>query len=37
VEEPRACARCGRPVKGRARYCGSCSLALLQGDVPADE
>jgi len=27
---PRACARCGRPVKGRARYCGSCSLILLQ-------
>ena len=34
VTEPKACARCGRPVKGRARYCGSCSLALLQGDVP---
>ncbi|HEX9299356.1 MAG TPA: MBL fold metallo-hydrolase [Actinomycetota bacterium] len=31
--EPRACARCGRTVKGRARYCGSCSLALLQGDA----
>jgi glyoxylase-like metal-dependent hydrolase (beta-lactamase superfamily II) len=27
---PRACARCGKPVKGRARYCGSCSLILLQ-------
>lgn len=27
---PRACERCGRPVKGRARYCGSCSLILLQ-------
>jgi len=34
VSEPRSCARCGRPVTGRARYCGSCSLALLQGDVP---
>ena len=34
IVEPKACARCGRPVKGRARYCGSCSLALLQGDVP---
>ena len=33
VAEPRTCARCGRPVKGRAHYCGSCSLALLQGDV----
>jgi len=28
--EPRACARCGRPVRGRARLCGSCSLAVLQ-------
>jgi glyoxylase-like metal-dependent hydrolase (beta-lactamase superfamily II) len=28
---PRACARCGRPVAGRTRYCGACSLALLQG------
>lgn len=27
---PRSCQRCGRPVKGRARYCGSCSLILLQ-------
>ncbi len=33
IIEPKACARCGRPVKGRARYCGSCSLALLQGDA----
>jgi glyoxylase-like metal-dependent hydrolase (beta-lactamase superfamily II) len=31
VLEPRSCARCGRPVRGRARYCGSCSLILLQG------
>lgn len=28
--EPRSCARCGRPVRGRARLCGSCSLAVLQ-------
>ncbi len=28
--EPRACARCGRPVKGRGWLCRSCSLALLQ-------
>jgi glyoxylase-like metal-dependent hydrolase (beta-lactamase superfamily II) len=33
VVEPKSCARCGRPVKGRARYCGSCSLAVLQGDA----
>lgn len=29
---PRSCARCGRRVTGRARYCSSCSLALLQGE-----
>ena len=29
--EPRACARCGRPVRGKATYCGACSLAMLQG------
>jgi glyoxylase-like metal-dependent hydrolase (beta-lactamase superfamily II) len=28
--EPRRCARCGRPVRGRARLCKSCSLAVLQ-------
>ena len=28
--EPRMCERCGRPVRGRARLCGSCSLATLQ-------
>lgn len=28
--EPRTCTRCGRPVKGRARLCGPCSLAVLQ-------
>jgi glyoxylase-like metal-dependent hydrolase (beta-lactamase superfamily II) len=27
---PRTCDRCGRPVKGRARLCGPCSLAVLQ-------
>jgi glyoxylase-like metal-dependent hydrolase (beta-lactamase superfamily II) len=27
---PRACRRCGRPVNGRTRYCGSCSLIVLQ-------
>jgi glyoxylase-like metal-dependent hydrolase (beta-lactamase superfamily II) len=30
--EPAACARCGRPVRGRGRYCAACSLALLQGE-----
>jgi glyoxylase-like metal-dependent hydrolase (beta-lactamase superfamily II) len=29
--EPKACARCGKPVNGRARYCPSCSLIILQG------
>jgi glyoxylase-like metal-dependent hydrolase (beta-lactamase superfamily II) len=29
---PRTCERCGRRVKGRARYCSSCSLAILQGE-----
>jgi len=32
---PAACERCGRPVQGRGRYCGPCSLALLQGDASA--
>jgi glyoxylase-like metal-dependent hydrolase (beta-lactamase superfamily II) len=27
---PRACARCGRSVQGRARYCSTCSLVILQ-------
>ena len=35
IDEPRACARCGRPVKGRARLCGSCSLAVLQDTADA--
>jgi glyoxylase-like metal-dependent hydrolase (beta-lactamase superfamily II) len=30
--EPRSCERCGREVRGRARYCGPCSLAVLQED-----
>jgi glyoxylase-like metal-dependent hydrolase (beta-lactamase superfamily II) len=35
---PRACARCGRPVKGRAHYCASCSLVMLQeGSEPRSE
>lgn len=28
--EPRRCARCGRPVRGHARLCSVCSLAVLQ-------
>lgn len=28
--EPKRCERCGRPVRGRARLCASCSLAVLQ-------
>ena len=34
--EPRACARCGRPVKGRGRLCGACSLAVLQDTAEAE-
>ncbi len=30
LSEPRSCERCGRPVRGRARLCGRCSLAVLQ-------
>ena len=29
---PRTCQRCGRPVRGKARYCSSCSLAILQAE-----
>jgi glyoxylase-like metal-dependent hydrolase (beta-lactamase superfamily II) len=32
---PRACRRCGRPVKGRGSYCSSCSLVLLQEGAAA--
>jgi len=28
--EPRSCERCGRPVRGRVRLCGSCTVAALQ-------
>jgi glyoxylase-like metal-dependent hydrolase (beta-lactamase superfamily II) len=27
---PRSCRRCGKAVKGRAIYCGSCSFIMLQ-------
>ncbi len=30
LADPRACERCGRPVRGRGRLCGPCSLAVLQ-------
>lgn len=30
ASEIRACARCGRPVVGRGRFCASCGLILLQ-------
>jgi len=30
LSRPRTCARCGQPVRGRARMCGPCSLAVLQ-------
>lgn len=34
---PKACARCGRPVKGRGMYCQSCMLTMLQeGAARAD-
>lgn len=36
IAEPKTCARCGRPVRGRARYCSSCSLILLQEAAPGD-
>jgi glyoxylase-like metal-dependent hydrolase (beta-lactamase superfamily II) len=29
---PRTCQRCGRRVKGKARFCNSCSLAMLQAE-----
>lgn len=29
-----ACARCGKPVRGRATLCGRCSLAVLQEGPP---
>lgn len=30
VDAPRTCDRCGKPVKGRARYCPPCSFVMLQ-------
>lgn len=33
-DEPRTCARCGRPVKGRGTLCGPCSVAVLQESAP---
>jgi glyoxylase-like metal-dependent hydrolase (beta-lactamase superfamily II) len=39
IEEPRTCARCHKSVKGRARYCPSCSVVMLQegaSGTPAD-
>jgi glyoxylase-like metal-dependent hydrolase (beta-lactamase superfamily II) len=33
IAEPRDCARCGKPVRGRARYCPTCSLIVLQDDA----
>jgi glyoxylase-like metal-dependent hydrolase (beta-lactamase superfamily II) len=33
--KPQSCARCGKDVRGRARYCGSCSLILLQEGADA--
>jgi glyoxylase-like metal-dependent hydrolase (beta-lactamase superfamily II) len=30
LQAERACARCGKPIRGRGRICGPCSLTLLQ-------
>jgi len=35
VVAPRACERCGKPVRGRARYCNTCSLIILQEGTAA--
>jgi glyoxylase-like metal-dependent hydrolase (beta-lactamase superfamily II) len=32
---PRECARCGKAVRGRARYCSTCSLIMLQEGAAA--
>lgn len=37
LASPRSCRRCGRSVKGRARYCGTCSLVMLQEGDEASE
>jgi ribosomal protein S18 acetylase RimI-like enzyme len=31
---PRSCARCGRPVRSRSRYCDACNLIMLQEGAP---
>jgi glyoxylase-like metal-dependent hydrolase (beta-lactamase superfamily II) len=31
VVEVTACARCGRPTRGTGRFCGPCSLSVMQG------
>lgn len=36
LSTPKVCDRCGRPVKGRARLCGACSLAVLQDTPPSE-
>ena len=33
---PRTCDRCGRPVKGRGRYCPTCSFVMLQEGSTAE-
>jgi glyoxylase-like metal-dependent hydrolase (beta-lactamase superfamily II) len=35
--QPRACERCGRPVRGRGRLCDRCRLAILQETPGAPE
>jgi glyoxylase-like metal-dependent hydrolase (beta-lactamase superfamily II) len=30
ITEPHACERCGRPAMPRSKYCGRCSVAVLQ-------
>ncbi len=35
VAGPRVCERCGRPVRGRLKVCGRCSMELLQ-EAPVD-
>ena len=34
--EPRSCERCGKPVRGRGRYCPTCSLVILQEGSTAE-
>jgi len=36
LSEPRTCARCGKPVRSRSRYCDACNLVMLQeGAAPS--